>query len=615
VSDIRFIASLRPSLPAGLYSVRVGQRLQSGALDAAFGVLAGAPDLQFDASGPRTELPPNSVAARFPVPGASVKLPGALPHIILSDPTLPWLRSPWAPADSDPSASWLALILLCGAEIDAVGRRSAKVGDLGRSLEPGERTEAMVNLVSLPADVAARVLPTPEDLPFLSHVRETSDTDASAHAVVICNRLPLSSARNEVHLVSLEDVPPPSPPSPSGAGGQQQGPAVELISLDHWQFDSVDDGSDFRELLLALAHNCGPLRQETGVAAADDQLRRGVVALRFHGTVAWYRGPLAPAGEDPAYRALGAAADDHLPARAEELLLFDEALQMVDATYAVAWDLGRALTLADGHAALAIDAYWRARRRWARTSGALQGMVDHRQAEPEASPDMVSWFESLFDLSAVPSRYLLPDADRLIPRTVARWESEGVKYSAPGRLGFFAVDPVWVTVMAFGAATLGLVTMEERKQLEGINLHGDPMWGFVLRSDLVRWDDLQIRVWAGPAATAKLLRTAQRDLGADLRLFLVQSDATSFTVELSRAPHGLHFGIDEMAAPMRKFPRGGPGATLKPVPVHERPGAPRTIAVSDLAAGLAVTDSAAFARQMVVGSPSLQFEIDLPARQ
>ena len=557
------------------------------------------------------------------MPGASVKLPGALPHIVLSDPTLPWLRSPWDPAGGDPSASWLALILLGGAEIDAVGRRTSTVGDLGRPLEPGERAEAVVSLLSLPADVAARVLPSPEDLPFLSHVRETSDgptlagptgpgpgaTDpGQVHAVVICNRLPRSGARNEVHLVSLEDVPSPSP----------AGHTVELVSLDHWQFDSVDDGSDFRELLLALAHNCGPLRQETGVAAADDQLRRGVVALPFQGTMAWYRGPLAPAVEDPAYRALGSAFDNHLPARAQELLLFDETLQMVDATYAVAWDLGRTLTLADGHAALAIDAYWRARRRWARTTGALHGLVEHRKTEPEPSPDLIAWFQSLFDLSAVPSRYLVPDADRLIPPTVARWESEGVKYQAAGRLGFFAVDPVWVTVMAIGAATLGLVTTEERRQLEGINLHGDPMWGFLLRSDLVRWDDLEIRVWAGAAASplaASPLKTAHRDLGADLRMVLVESDAKSFTVELSRAPHGLHFGIDEMAAPMRKFPRGAAGSVLAPVVVPERPGAEGTIAVSDLAAGLAVTDSAAFARQMVVGSPSLRFQVDLPGRQ
>jgi hypothetical protein len=70
-----------------------------------------------------------------------------------------------------------------------------------------------------------------------------------------------------------------------------------------------------------------------------------------------------------------------------------------------------------------------------------------------------------------------------------------------------------------------------------------------------------------------------------------------------------------MAAPMRKFPRGGPGAVLAPVPVPERPGAAGTIAISGLAAGLAATDSAAFARQMVVGSPALRFDVDLPARQ
>lgn len=621
MSEIRFIASVPPGLPAGLYSVRVGQRLQSGALDASFGAVAGADDLQFDASGPRTKLHPEAVVARFPVPGSSGHLAGALAHVVLSDPSLPWLRRPWALAGGDPAASWLALILIGGAELDTLGRRTSTVGDLSQArsqpLEPGERADAMVNLVSLPPDLAARVLPTPDELPFLCHVRETdgpgpstgastgSSTGSSSHAVVVANRLPRSGGHNEVHLVSLEGV----------ASATPAGQPVELISLDHWQFDSVDGGPEFRDLAIAVAHNCGPLRQETAVAATDDQLRRGVVAMPYRGSVAWYRGPLAPSTDDPAVAAVGKAFDKRLPVTAEELLVFDEQLQMVDATYAVAWDLGRTLTIADGHAALAVDAYWRARRHWAHAEGAMQGLVGHRQSEPKPSPDMIAWFESLFDLSAVPSRYLLPDPDRLIPRTEARWDSSGASRHAAGRLGFFAVDPVWVTVMAFGAASVGLVTAEERAQLAKVDLHGPALCGFALRSELVGWDDLQIRVWAGPATTEPPLRAVERDLGADLRLILVESDAAWLTVELSRAPHGLHFGIEEISSPMRKYPRDAAGVvgTLAAVDVPERPNADGTIAIADLATSLVAGDAAAFARHMVLGCPSLQLELELRA--
>ena len=608
MTDVRFIASVHPALAAGLYSVRVGQRLQSGDLDAKFGSLAGAPDLLVDASGPRTQLAADAVVSRFPVPGSSGHHAGTLAHAVLADPTLPWLRTPWTDDGVDSSAAWLALVLLGGDEIEAAGRRTTTVGQLGGDRDPGERDDAVVALLSLPADLAATVLPTPDDLPFLSHVRETDGEDAGVHAVVVCNRLPQAGARNEVHLVSLNGVPFPHPP----------GKAVELVTLAHWQFECVDGGTDFRDLALALAHNCGPLRQETGVTAADDQLCRGVVTLPYRGAPGWYRGPLAPAPDDPTVRALAAAFQHGLPVRAEELLVYDGNLQMVDATYAVAWDLGRALTLADGHAALALDAFWRARRRRDHAEGQLQGLVGHRLPGAEPSPEMVAWFDSLFQLRVVPSRYLVPDPDRLVPATVARWDDgAGGERRAAGRIAFFTVDPVWVTLMAFGAMAIGTQTAHDRAEMAKMSMQGPSFQGFVLRSELVRWEDLRLRVWAGPVdddttTGTTPLATVERDLGADLRLVLVPSGAASLTVEVGRAPHGLHFGVEEAG---HKLPRDDAGVTdtRHPVPVPMRDGADGTIAVAGLAANLKAADAATFARHMVLGSPAIRFGLDSQA--
>lgn len=595
MTDIRFVASAHPHLPAGLYSVRVGQRLQAGPLDARFGALAGAKELHFDASGPRTDLGPGAVASRFPIPGDRGDHAGTLAHVVLNDPMLPWLRSPWA-GGGDVGAPWLALILLAGEEIDAVGRRTAKISELGRDIEPGERGDSVVALLKLSADMAARVLPTPAELPYLAHVRQLDGPEPTSHAVIVCNRLPPAATRLQVHLVSLEDV----------ASGQ----AVELVSLDHWEFESVHDGPGFRDLALALAHNCGPLRQEAGVGAADEQLRRGVVPMRFRGSMAWYRGPLAPALDDPSRRHLAAAFDSDVPARADELLLFDEHLQMVDASYAVAWDLGRALILADGHTALALDDWFRARRRQARNGGQLQGLADHRNAEPRPPADALAWFESLLDLRLVPTRHLVPDPDRLVPLTEARWNAGGVERRASGRLAFFVVDPMWVTIMGFGAASVCLVTAAERRDLAKMNMQGPAMRGFALRSELVRWDDFRVAVWADGAEEAPL-ETIIRDVGADLRLVMVKSDSRRLTVELSRAPHGLHFGIEETGTPLRKVPRDQAGRPLTDAVTVPVRGGHGTIAIADLAQALGVSDAAAFARHMVLGSPSLRLDLHL----
>ena len=76
MTELRFVAWQRPALPAGRYSVRVGQRLDVAGLDQAFGdVSAGAPlggaSLRFASHGPRVSLAPSAVVGRFPPPGSS----------------------------------------------------------------------------------------------------------------------------------------------------------------------------------------------------------------------------------------------------------------------------------------------------------------------------------------------------------------------------------------------------------------------------------------------------------------------------------------------------------------------------------------------------------------
>jgi len=594
MTSVRFVASAHAGLEAGVYTVRVGQRLQADGLDAQFGhLVANSAQLTFDAAGPRTELAAGAVVARYPVPASRADQAGTLAHVLLADPTLPWRRRPWHPAGGDPAAPWLALILLTGPEIDMAGRRTVKVSDLGRATEEGERPDALVQLLSLPATLAADVIPHLLDLPFLAHVREVDGPEPSSHAVIVCNRV-APPGRNQVHLVSLEGLATPDGTSP-----------VQLVTLDHWEFESTEDGPGFRDLALAVAHNCGPLRQDTGSAAAREHLRRGVIAVRDGASLSWYRGPLCPVVNDPARENLSTIGTP--PVRADELLLWDENLKMADATYAVAWDLGRALILNDGHVALTLAEWWRAKRHQARSHGQLQGLVGHRNPDPSQPAEVQAWFQSLHELRPVPARYLLADPERLVPLTEARWQVDGVERHASGRIAFFAVDGHWTVSMAYGAASVGRASDAERQSLVNQSEIG-PMRGFILRSELVRWDDLRIRI----LDRDNPLDTIERSLGADLRLVLVKTRLRHLTVELSRAPHGLHFGFEETGASLGKIPRDRPGSPPLGAPLRPSIGTrPGTIAAAILASLLGANDSAAFAYQMVVGSPSLRIDLDL----
>jgi hypothetical protein len=134
-----------------------------------------------------------------------------------------------------------------------------------------------------------------------------------------------------------------------------------------------------------------------------------------------------------------------MPAQsADELLLYDDKLRMLNVTYAAAWELGRLLTI-QNRRAFSLLHNWRrqqihcAHRTAAAASGAPGSSLPHVQCAlsemPAPPPELNTWVDGLRKLQGVPYRYLLPD-ERLLPMESIR---------------FFVVDAEYISALLDGA--------------------------------------------------------------------------------------------------------------------------------------------------------------------
>lgn len=601
---VEFEAWYHANLGAGVYEIFVGQRFKAGATNVALGAAAApsTPALRFASHGPRVAIADHLVVSRFPPDGHAGHEAGVLPHIVLADHTLPWLR------DKPNGAPWFALIVLAGDEIDAVSRATRSAADLGLDDEPGQPADETGVELTMTAALAKRILPSGAETTLLAHTRRRTDNASVATtSVVVSNRLTVPGVVNQVHLISLEKLDLDALPS-SGD--------VTLLSLTSWQFESNDQGPTFRDLAAALAHNAGPLRHTTGDADIDPYLARGGVPVRHGNDLSLYRGPLVPMGHDPIRQSFGDHLEESLPTHSMAYRIVDRDLGLADDSYAVAFSLGRELLLAEHSVALELDAFRRAERRRSHVQGALHGLADHRQQATDPSPTLVNWFRQTGQLTTVPARYLLPDVERLLPATEAEWTEEGNIHRAAGRIAFFEVDPLWVAVLVYGALTTGAHTKAERSS--STHAGQDDQQGFLLRSALLHWEDLVITAWPGridAPDTDRPIELRRRDLAPDIALFLFDKQGGPVTVEIGRQPHGLHFGIEDPSGTPHKFPRDDAGRPQsKSIPVPTRSGDPTVLDIAQLAGDLGVTESASFARHMVAGSPRIRFSFEAGGR-
>ncbi|MEG3125128.1 hypothetical protein [Sphingomonas sp. GB1N7] len=389
-ATIIFSQDQRPPLESGDYTIKARQDL-SGPVTAQFC----APDRVFHVKGVRFTLPPPTVSAMFPPANACGDFAHALPHVVLTEPTLPWQRDPDAQVGAslrgeNASDPWLALILVHEGDVaphpldQAVPILNLTQRQLRHPAadtffpnldqEVTDDDDAICQAVDLEFALFNKVAPSREDLACLTHVRTVTGAamarkarrdarpdrtrpdlvgqdgvENGCFAVVIGNRLPIEGVRSRVHLVSLEGYGPYLR-SPKSVPFPVHTEKVRLTLLAEWTFmASAEDAGRFAALLehvrLATPNTLqlpvpGPVSTRIKPILADGHVPLQHTLRTGDGTVSWYRGPLLPYRLEPD-RILSPST----ASTSDTLLHYDAETGLFDASYAAAWQLGRLLAL------------------------------------------------------------------------------------------------------------------------------------------------------------------------------------------------------------------------------------------------------------------------------
>ncbi len=414
--QIQFVEACHPPLVAGTYKASMNQVVKESKNAAVpWNSNPYASEAQFIVDAPRFTLNPTDIHAVYPPSNQTGSFDNALPHVVFNRRTLPWERtldgSP--PKFGQPFPPWMGLLLVQEDELligDAEGQKDNRKYEI-RSLpivggednkdsllfptakdiilapevrqdgmekcemEPGQYAKECCLAIDLPADLFQAIAPRIGDLPYLAHVRQIDTGDKEVQAVndrgwfslVIGNRLPQADKEHRALLVSLE-----------GHQGRlnenwkpQVGAMVRLAVLGTWSF-KCEGSNNFKTYMSQLSvdslhlpfvsyndsykDSLPPSKDIVNGAYARGYTAFNHVMRQGEKTVSWYRGPLVPL--------------DHVkpkqieePAKStDKLLRYDPDTGLFDATYAVAWQLGRLLALQNQGFALALNRVRRALR-------------------------------------------------------------------------------------------------------------------------------------------------------------------------------------------------------------------------------------------------------------
>lgn len=338
----------------------------------------------FTVQAPRFALDPSEIHAVYPPANAVGPYSDTLPHVVLSTRALPWERTlaglPPASAGKDeqpPPVPWLALLVFDASELEGVGSRSPtgtvtmQVGELVDALAATSKDYAtdvsdaeralMCQTLEIPASLLAAVAQRlPDEVRLLAHVREVDtgdDADVGHFALVVANRTPRPGT-SIAHLVSLEGYESLLDGTAAPAPRAQ----IRLVSLASWSFTTTPaSGESFDGLASGLATPGAGERDDLALGLpfdvddrkldptdarrkVADRLADGYVPVSYHlptgeDTFAWYRGPFAPRQSQPVGGRPFAASS--------AALVYDEDAGVFDVSLAAAWEIGRALALAD----------------------------------------------------------------------------------------------------------------------------------------------------------------------------------------------------------------------------------------------------------------------------
>jgi hypothetical protein len=440
VGQEQLFSFFEPSLAAGEYTVKVQQDITSESTSESLHLPEGDPTAsradstavtqEFQVVAPRYSLPDTAIHSSFPPQGYGA-LANTLPHVVLSDPHLPWARKVSAePNPNDPEYTrnrvpWLALLVFDQDElklspnqlstlfvntslrsnakqtqtntirlpVEEIAKISSTISPVSAlTVEPSEDKEADVILVPSPlfselvtkydqnGEPVAQIGPDVSRYKYLAHVRDVNTTgmadagveDNGVFGIVISHRTgPLSNTQPQpvvAHLVSIEGVES-SFMNQKWPIDSTQIPYVAMTSIYSWSFVTLPEKSfnieSTFESLGAAPNGLNLLRAPDSVLNTIDtsaimgarlkaRLEDGYTLTKYRTvtgeqTAAMYRGPLTPTIVPypllPAQAAeLGTA---WLSNTGIDLQILDPEIGIMDITYSAAWQLGKALAVAD----------------------------------------------------------------------------------------------------------------------------------------------------------------------------------------------------------------------------------------------------------------------------
>jgi len=523
---VQFIQHRQPPLDSGTYTVEVEQKVKTEGSNK-IPEQTFSKELTFYVDGHRfAPLTPDVIYAVFPPAGNLGEYSNALPHIILKRGTLPWERTI---KSTDPDLPWLALLLF--QESEKPEPQTIKLKELKATSgntkfptfidEPGQNDEDVVTVIDVPQNILEKILPPEKDLTLLASVNqitnEKNESLSEPLATILGNRLPKKGEVSTVHLVALEE----RYDKDSGKFNYQgAGPNdfIRLVSLASWSFTCVNSKHNFDALLKEIDREPDTLRLPSqNNPPAKQYLDLGYVPLHHalrqgDKTISWYHSPLSTG-----------QSQDNLTAPvpiADQLMRYDPNTGMFDVSYAMAWQLGRMLTLQNQPLAVEIFNWKRSK---AQDLHQIQQQVLHLpfQATTETNGDLptaiANWFQDLELLKNVPFNYLVPDA-RLLP---------------PESLRFFWIDSYWVDCLQDGAFSVVRVTKEDlrldvqTRSLQRSKTQSDKtITGFLLHSEVVSgWPGLEIEGYAD-------LVTGTDFVGPENKLNIIRRDRLSDNILL-----------------------------------------------------------------------------------
>ncbi len=621
---VQFIQHCQPPLDSGTYTVEVEQKVKTKQSDK-IPEQTFSKELTFYVDGHRfAPLTPDVIYAVFPPAGNLGEYSNALPHIILKRGTLPWERTI---RSTNSDLPWLALLLF--QESEKPEPKTIKLKELKATSgntkfpefidEAGQNDEDVVTVIDVPQNILEKILPPEKDLTLLASVNqitnEKNESLSEPLATILGNRLPKKGEVSTVHLVALEERYNSGEFNYQGAGLND---FIRLVSLASWSFTCVNSKHNFDALLKEIDREPDTLRLPSeGNNPAKQYLDLGYVPLHHalrqgDKTISWYHSPLSTG-----------QSQDNLTAPvpiADELMRYDPNTGMFDVSYAMAWQLGRMLTLQNQPLAVEIFNWKRSK---AQDLHQIQQQVLHLpfQSTTETNGDLptaiANWFQDLELLKNVPFNYLVPDT-RLLP---------------PESLRFFWIDSYWVDCLQDGAFSVGRVTKEDlrldvqSRSLQRSKTQSDKtITGFLLHSEVVSgWPGLEIEGYATPVTGNNFvgpenkLTILRRDLLSDNILLCFFAGEVK-TLDLSIKGSSVNCGVDPVdpikkGSPITKGLRNLDGKqTTGNIEVPFRNQDLGVINIEEmtnrLKEGLKSPDnftSAQFAATMIEGSPKVRF--------